>query len=335
MISLLFAGCSINDDKVNLLSIKGNTMGTYYLIKYFEPELKDIKPEEFKLAVDSELRRINYIMSTYVLDSELSLLNVSEANEKNTLSPELALVIDKALKISEESNGAFDITVGPLVNAWGFGPDKTRKVPADKEIGNLKNIIGYKKIHLDLNSKILTKDKSKTYIDLSAIAKGYGVDRVGEFLKEKFKLKNFLVEIGGELRAWGKKGNKNWKIGVESPSMDPAKQGINKVVNISNLAVATSGNYRNFYKYGEEVFSHTIDPITGRPVKHRLLSATVFSNDCMTADAYATTLMVLGPELGIEFSEKNNLMTYLIFEKDKTLLYSISSKLNKFIEDNK
>ncbi len=312
-------------------SLSGRTMGTGYIIKYVAPDLNQTS-EEVKKQVDQLLVDINQEMSTYIPDSEISKLNQNRTGNWIELSPRLFTVVVAAESINQLSDGAFDATIGPLVNLWGFGPDGKHVLPNQTQIDQAKQVIGFEHLQIDKERQSLKKKRPDIYLDLSAIAKGYGVDLVGQFLSD-IGIDNYMVDIGGEIKTRGTKKGEFWKIGIETP--DPSSRTIQKILAISNMAVATSGGYRNFFESGGENFSHTINPKTGYPIKHRLASVTVFDPEsCMNADALATTLMILGPQSGMSFAQTNDVAAYFIYgvqiEEDIELAEAVSPQL-KFL----
>ncbi|MBG08619.1 MAG: hypothetical protein CME68_07660 [Halobacteriovoraceae bacterium] len=308
-----FSGCKEEVKKPK--SLFGRTMGTTYTVRYF-PDLTDSKersqkkPQEVKALIDELLKKINQEMSTYMPDSELSLINSSNNGKKwHALSPRLFKVLKEAKAIYEMTDGAFDITVGPLVNLWGFGPNGERKIPSSEDLKKTRDRVGYHHVIMREVEKKL-KGKEGVYLDLSAIAKGFAVDEVSALLSG-FGFADHMVEIGGEIKTSGSKKGRPWRLAIESPST--IGQSIHKIIGVNTLAMATSGNYRNYFTSNGKSFSHTIDPRTGHPVKHRLASVTVFDRfSCMKADALATALMVMGYKKGLEFAEKNGLLAYFI-----------------------
>lgn len=247
-------------------------------------------------------------------ESIISHINRGENVETNEM---FESVFNLAEKISDNTDGAFDITVAPLVNAWGFG-FKTGNPPTKQTVDSLRAIVGYKKVKL-VNHRI-TKTDARVMLDCSAIAKGYGCDVVARLL-EKRGIKNYMVEIGGEVVTHGISEKRlPWKIGVTKPSDDSlnVNNELQTVLNVKDRAMATSGNYRNFYYRGGKKYAHTIDPATGYPVQHSILSATVLAKHCAEADAYATAFMVMGMEKAKKVLEKHpELMAYLIYSDDK------------------
>lgn len=293
----------------------GMTMGTSYSIK--ASTLPDsLTPTEINRQVKEVLGKVNGQMSTYQKDSELSLFNQNTSTDWVSVSPELYEVIKEALKISQLSDGLFDVTVGPLVNLWGFGPEEMSLSPPDGALIKEKlNQIGYKHLIIKDDSLFVKKDFPELYIDLSGIAKGYGVDQVA-LLLERFGVMDYMVEIGGEIRVKGKNNQgQPWQIAVEKPTAE--KRMIEKILAISDTGMATSGDYRNYFEVDGVRFSHTIDPRTGRPINHKLASVTVLSETSMEADGLATAFMVLGPDEGYKFAERNHIPAFFIIKSDK------------------
>ena len=248
--------------------------------------------------------------STFEKNSLISQINQNKPVKVNDM---FADVFNLAEKVSKETNGAFDITVAPMVNLWGFG-FKTGQHPSKKEIDKLRRIVGYQKVKLVGNT--IKKTDPRIMLDCSAIAKGYGSDVVARFLKRN-GIHNFMIEIGGEIVTMGNSEQRlPWKIGVTKPTDDKLNnnQELETVLNVTDKAMATSGNYRNFYYKGGKKYAHTIDPKTGYPVQHSLLSATVLAKNCATADAYATSFMVMGIDKARALLEKHpELMAYFIY----------------------
>ncbi|MEQ1545933.1 FAD:protein FMN transferase [Methyloglobulus sp.] len=293
----------------------GMTMGTSYNIK--ASKLPDsLTPTEITRQVKALLEKVNGQMSTYQKDSELSLFNQNTSTDWIPVSPELHEVLKEALKISQLANGVFDVTVGPLVNVWGFGPDEMSLSPPDDAVIKDKlNQIGYQHLKLKDDGLFVKKDIPRLYVDLSGIAKGYGVDQVASLL-ERLGLVDYMVEIGGEIRVKGKNNQgQSWQIAVEKPTAE--KRAIEKVLAITDTGVATSGDYRNYFEVEGVRFSHTIDPRTGRPINHKLASITILSETSMEADGLATAIMVLGPDEGFQFAEKNHIAAFFIIKSDK------------------
>lgn len=286
-------------------AVSGPTMGTTYHIKIAQT-LDDAVARQLKSNIDQLLVDVNQHLSTYQADSELSKFNQSQSLEPVAVSKGLYRVVTAAQSISAATGGAFDVTVGPLVNLWGFGPEfKPDQVPTESDIAAAKARIGYRNITRLSDPDRIQKAIPELYIDLSAIAKGYGVDQVAELIESK-GYKNYLVEIGGEVRCQGKNSSgQAWQVAIEKPLAGERR--VQKIVPIVNMAVATSGNYRNFFELDGVHYAHTIDPATGWPVSHDLASVTVLHQSSMISDGWATAFMVLGAEKGYDLAVEENL----------------------------
>lgn len=292
------------------VKLQGPIMGTSYAVKVVGRNLSPADKAPIEKVVLQAMNSVNANMSTYRKDSELSIFNASESTEPQKLSADTLEVVSMAQEISALTNGRFDVTVGPLVNAWGFGPNGPQEEVSDEALTELLSFVGYEKLELDTSNQTLRKSHPKTYVDLSAIAKGYAVDKVVQAI-EALGHPNYMVEIGGEVFAKGTNPNDEpWRIGIETPSAHAP--GIFDVVTLSGDAMATSGDYRNFYENKGQRFSHTIDPKTGRPIKHKLASVSVLAKSCARADAMATALNVLGPVEGPKLAEKQGIAALFI-----------------------
>lgn len=282
-------------------------------------------------SIIRELEKVDEALSPFNKKSVITAVNNNHDIEVNDMFADVFLL---AQKISDDTSGDFDITVAPLVNAWGFG-FKNGKQPTKHNIDSLKNIIGYKKVRLE-GRKVVKKDK-RLMLDCSSIAKGYGSDVVARFLQKR-GVKNYMVEIGGEIVTKGISPKRvPWKIGVTRPvddSLSVSKE-LQSVINVTDKAMATSGNYRNFYYKNGKKYAHTIDPHTGYPVQHNILSATVIADNCATADAYATAFMVMGLEKAQKLLERHpELMAYFIYsDKDGKNKTWCSEKLKKKVAE--
>lgn len=296
-----------------MILIEGETMATTYHITYF-----DSKGRNFKASIDSVLVLVNKSINTYDPASEVSLFNKSKTGIKFNL-PYLLAPIQKAKEVHEATGGAFDPTVMPLVNAWGFGPDK-QGVPDSAKVDSLRRLVGFGKIRFSNDS--LWKTDERAQLDFGGIGQGYGADVITNFLRSK-GVENMFVELGGEGMALGQntESGKPWKIGI----LDPVKtEDFKAYVSLSNRAFTTSGNYYNFREVNGQRFSHTIDPATGYPAQRAILSASVFAADCTTADAWATALMVMGHERAIEVVKDHP-------ELDVFLVYSTPNGVSTFV----
>ncbi|MCA9063003.1 MAG: FAD:protein FMN transferase [Planctomycetaceae bacterium] len=309
---LLFTGC---DESRGPIHLSGATMGTQYHVTIARAPA-DFEVDVMRREIDAELHRINAQMSTYLPDSEISRFNSQSETLWFDVSPEFASVVKRAQEVSEMTGGAFDVTVGPFVDRWNFGPDKTNlAMPSDAEVAALKQAVGFRLIEIRDQPPALRKQRPEVQIDLSAIAKGFAVDRITQLL-ESHGLQHYLAEIGGEVRARGTNAAATaWTVGIEKPVADARL--VHRVVHLRDAAMATSGDYRNFIEIDSRRYSHMIDPRTGYPVDHHLASVSVIADDCVSADAWATALMVLGPEHGYELAQRLGIAA-LMMERTET-----------------
>lgn len=288
-VGAILAACVLSGCKAKpkLVKFVGETQGTYYAITYYAKD-----GVNYQLQIDSLLHRFDSSASMWKPNSLLSRINRNDTTVR--ADETLKTLFRKSMEVSEQSDGAFDITVGPLVEAWGFG--FTSRMKVDKHVvDSLLPLVNYKKLKL-VNEKIAKSDP-RMQMDFNAIAQGYAVDLVGKFLESK-NIESYLVDIGGEVLGKGTKPEGGeWNVGIELPAADSlAERQVKAIVSLRDKALSTSGNYRKYYEENGVRYSHTIDPATGYPVKHTLLSVSVLASDCMTADAYATVMMVKGLE---------------------------------------
>jgi len=323
LVVFALAGCSDSD---KIIKISGNTMGTTYHIVVITSEEQgaSINPKKLKQQIDNLLKIVNQQMSTYQQDSEISRFNHYQKTDWFNVSRDFAFVVANAQKVSQLTQGAFDITISSLVDLWGFGAKTKYTIPSEKQISALLAHTGYQ--HLDVQDQpaSLKKNHSDLNINLSAIAKGFAVDKVSLYLSKK-GFKRYLIEIGGEIKASGKNAqNKDWQIAIEQPDQhNSIVRKTKKTLSLSNEGLATSGDYRNYYIKDGVRFSHTINPKTGKPIKHKLASVTIFNESTMIADAYATAVMVMGGKEGKVFIIKNKIKAYMIFrENDSFTIWS-------------
>ena len=320
---VLMAAC--NRQAVDVMELAGPTMGTTYSIKLAaapDPALRDALQRQ----VEQRLHEINARMSTYLADSDLMHFNRNPSTEWQPVPTELVQLVDQANRISAQTDGMYDITVGPLVNLWGFGNAGTRATaPATPEVAALLKETGYGHLQTRQVPPALRKDVAGLQIDLSSIAKGWAVDQLAQLLIEH-GIRDFLVEIGGELRASGQKAaNRPWRVAIERP-VDEHRE-VQRVIGLRDLAMATSGDYRNFFENGGRRFSHTISPKTGLPVQHSVASVSVVADNCALADAWATALMALGEQRGPEVAESLQLKALFILRVPGGFEERISSAL--------
>ncbi len=309
LLVLVLAGCH-RPPATPELALSGATMGTSYHIKLAERP-PGLTVADLQREVDRCLETIERQMSTYRADSELSRFNRFEESEWFPVSADTALVVTTALEIGQQTGGLFDVTVGPLVNLWGFGPQARRDtVPTDEQIVAARERVGQQYLQTRQTPPALRKLRPGVYVDLSAIAKGFAVDQVAQVC-DRHQLADYLVEIGGEVRASGHRPDGSWwRIGIEQP-LDGARA-IGRVVELDDRSLATSGDYRNFFAAEGQRYSHEIDPRTGRPVTHPLASVSVLAEHCMLADALATALMIMGPDEAYRFAEEHQLDVLLL-----------------------
>ncbi len=290
-----------------LVVIRGQTMGTTFQVK-----LPDMGLDRAKLdaEINALLREVNRQMSTYQKDSEITQFNQSQTTDWVGISEDFGYVLGVAQQISTWSDGAFDVTVGPLVNLWGFGPEAVpERIPPQDSIGTRMAITGYQKLTVQADGKAVRKQHGNMFCDLSAVAKGFGVDKVTAYL-DGLGVRAYFVEIGGEVRVKGRNAKgERWRVGIATPT---EQGGLQKVVDIEDQAIATSGDYHNYFEKDGTRYSHTIDPRTGRPITHYLASVSVIHNECAYADALATAINVMGPDKGFAFALERNLPVFMI-----------------------
>jgi FAD:protein FMN transferase len=319
---LLLSACNRGLD--NTITISGAAQGTSYHITYVAGEFSN-----YRESFDSIFRQIDRSLSTYDTGSLISKINSNDTTI--TVDQYFSDVFNKSIEISEKTKGLFDITVAPVINAYGFGFKKRERV-TNGLIDSLLRFVGYKKVRLSDNKVV--KEIPQVMLDFNAIAQGYTVDVLASFLESK-GVKNYMVEVGGELKAKGTKLNdSSWTVGIENPSESDAEAAsLFTKVRMNNKSLATSGNYKRFYVEDGKKYAHIIDPFTGYPAKNNLLSATVIANDCMTADAYATSFMVMGLEKSKQFLSENKdlgLEVFFIYDENGTW----KKYVTKYFEEN-
>jgi thiamine biosynthesis lipoprotein len=317
LLALLPGACGRQHTPMPQYELIGQTMGTSFSIKVVTDD--ELNGSQLEQEVAGLLSHIDSNLSTWQPDSDLSLFNSNTSTDWIEVTTELCDVIEAALNLSERTGGAFDITVGPLVNLWGFGP-KTREVetvPTDESIASARKRVGYQNLQTDCLTPAIRKSRPDVYVDLSAFAKGYAVDQLAELL-DKQGIENYLVELGGELRLRGHNANsQSWAVAIEKPA--DFERTVQTVVHLTDQAMATSGDYRNFFEIDDQRYSHTIDSRTGRPVAHNAAAVTVISASAASADGLATALLVLGPEEGFEFAERENIAAYFLIRRGSNI----------------
>ncbi|PPI86160.1 FAD:protein FMN transferase ApbE [Marinobacter maroccanus] len=310
----VLAGCSFQPEE-KIWEISGPVFGTSYHINVVLTGDQE-KLETLASGIDEVLESVDASMSTWREDSELSVFNQrTDQSEWISVSAGLFEVLKKANEISRLTDGAFDVTIGPVVNLWGFGPQaRPEQIPSEESLARALAATGFEKLELRADPPAVRATPPQ-YVDLSAIAKGYGVDAVARFLESE-GVEAYLVEIGGEVRVNGRKPDgSTWRLAIEQPVSE--RREVNRVVALDSRAMATSGDYRNYYESEGRRYSHTIDPATGEPIAHKLASVTVIADDCMTADALATGFNVMGYERANEVAVRENIPAYFIVRTEE------------------
>ena len=316
---LALAAC---DSSLPQLDLDGSALGTSFVVSIVEPP-GDLDAEQLRNDVVAVLQRIDELASTWRDDSELTVFNADQSIDWIPVSDEFCVLLERSQEVSKVTDGAFDLTIGPLVNLWGFGPEgQIVTPPSADDIEAAQRRVGFDKLETDCDERLVRKDEPDLYVDLSGWAKGHAVDQLAEMLNQK-GFENYLVEVGGELRVKGlNRESSKWAIGIEAPST--SERVPHAVVNVTNTSVATSGDYRNYFEHQGQRFSHTIDARTGRPVRHNLAAVTVIDASAAYADAMATALLVLGPDAGPALAEKLHVAAYFLV-RDQTDIREITT----------
>ncbi len=322
----LLTACG-SEDLLPTFDLSGNTMGTTFNVTLVAPPA-DIDLDLLQTNIHDRLEHVENIASTYRGNSELSRFNADPSTAWIPVTPEFCHMIAAANDISFMTQGAFDITVGPLVNLWGFGPeDQDAELPTDEEISAAQASVGYEMVETDCDDSAMRKASAAIYVDLSGWAKGYAVDQIADLLDER-QLTNYLVEIGGELRVRGHNAEqKKFSVAIEKPLQNNEMN--YTLIRLSNVSVATSGDYRNFFEHDGRRYSHSIDPRTGRPVSDELAGVTVISTSTAYADAVATAFLVLGPEEGHALAEKLRIAAYFLIRTENGIKEKSTSHFEK------
>lgn len=327
VIALFITQLQRQEEKIPMWRVEGSVMGTTYRVQVVDHTAPDAD------KIHQVLENVNQSMSTYLKSSELSRLNTHSSQAPFKISEALQSVLQESQMIGEQSGGAFDVTIGPLVNAWGFGPDGRVTPPSVEQIEALKAGIGYQKFKLNPQEKSVTKLDPTLYIDLSGIAKGFGVDQVAEHL-QSLGYTRYWVEVGGEVRAFGFNADDlAWRAGIERPAGE-GRRAVYMVLPIQNTSIATSGDYRNRYIDAQGVLrSHTIDPRTGQPVTHQLASVSVIHSKNSSADAWATALNVLGPTEGLKVANQHHIAALFLVRPQGATQGDLNVKLSALISE--
>ncbi len=288
----------------------GVSMASPYHVSFIAPLGEDRLQHAARGAVEAAFNAVDRRMSTFDPGSEIARLNRHTSPDAVELSEETFRVLAEARRVSLATGGAFDVTAGPLVNAWGFGPVKAPRIPARAELARLRDEVGFGLLELDAGARAARKANPGMHVDLSGIAKGYGVDQAAQAL-DRLGVGDYVIELGGELIARGRNARgEPWRAGIEEPQAGPPVP--RSVVPLDGLAMATSGDYRIFFERDGRRYCHEIDPVSGEPVRHRLTQVTVIAKDCTSADAFATALMVLGPDAGHALAERIGVAAHFI-----------------------
>ncbi|MBL3522548.1 FAD:protein FMN transferase ApbE [Serratia plymuthica] len=310
----LLAACNDQETR-SQIDLEGKTMGTFYSVK-ISGDVKISKPL-LQQQVDALLERANDDISTYRPASVLSRFNQSHSTDPQPIPRGMADIILTAQRIGRDTQGAMDITVGPLVNLWGFGPDKRAvKVPEQQQIEAAQKNIGLQHLKLlsDSRGEWLQKDLPNMYVDLSTLGEGYGVDQLVKLMARN-GITNYLVSVGGAVSSRGVNGQgKPWRVAIQKPT--DRENAVQALVDLQGYGISTAGSYRNYFEQNGQRYSHVIDPVTGRPITHRLVSATVIASTALEADGWDTGLMVLGTEKALKLAEEKGLAVYLISKTD-------------------
>ncbi len=294
------------------LKLTGNTMGTTYSIVISDD--MGLRKTTLLEAIEKDLRAVNDQMSTYQDDSEISLFNQRESTDWQPVSAPFVAMVAAAHQLSALSEGAYDVTTAPLIELWGFGRKPGDAIPDQALIDDAMSEVDYKRLEWRETPPALKKSSPRTKVNLSSIAKGYGVDVVAKRLSQ-FGLKDFLVEIGGEIKTRGKSPRGDyWRIGIEKPVAD--QRAVQVALQLTDVAMATSGDYRNYFEQDGVRFSHTLNPQTGYPIDHTLASVTVIADSTAMADGWSTALMVLGPEQGFKVAKDNKLAAFFLYKEE-------------------
>ncbi len=327
VIACLISACS----PLKNMTLTGATMGTIWTVKVIDVSTQ-VNEENMQTGIQSIVDLVNKRMSTYQPDSELSRFNREDSGVWFNISKDTWSVIRQGLSTSQLSSGSFDMTVGPLVNLWGFGPDASmNNLPAPDDIAEALSRVGYEALKLSDGEPYEVLKESNIYLDLSAIAKGFAVDQVADYL-EDLGVNNYMVEIGGELRLKGyNKRGTGWRIAVESPLLN--QRMVQRTLLTGDMAIATSGDYRNYFEAGDVRYSHTIDPVSGYPISHNLASVTVVTPKAMVADSLATAFMVMGAAPSLALAQRENIAVLFIVKGQVRFEELYSDALKPFLEE--
>ena len=321
-----FFSCS--QEKNYNAQLKGNTMGTYYIIDVINIP-KNLKIKKIEKEVQNTLKKANKILSNWDKNSEISVINKLNETTPIKISDELNEVFKTANTINFKSNGFFDVTLDPIIELWGFGykNKQIQKVPSKQQIKSTLSMVGQRSLlNINYENNVLRKKNKNVKINLSSIGKGFGIDLIGKRL-DQLGIRNYLINIGGDILTKGhNKKKQNWVIGIENPNLNVKL--IKEIVNVTNKGLATSGDYKNFFTKGGKKYSHIINPSTGKPITHKTKSVTVIHDNSMKADGWATALLAVGRVDGLKIAEKEKIAVLFIDKIDDKL---VKFKSNEFL----
>jgi thiamine biosynthesis lipoprotein len=324
----VLAACGANQD-AQTIELRGAVMGTTWSVRLAHPP-NDADVRELAAGIERMLAEVDGRMSTWKPTSEVSRFNANPTTDWLALSPATVEVLQAARDVSMRSRGAFDVTVGPLVDAWGFGSEPRAHLPTGDELARLREDVGWQKLDVRGQPPSVRKAVPGVRVDLSALAKGYAIDRVVALLEAR-GYRNALVELGGEVAARGRRTDGMlWRVGIERPV--DGESSVHRTVRLANRALATSGDYRRYVMQDGRRLSHVVDPRTGRPVRHQLASATVIAPNAMEADAWATALMVLGPQEGLAVARREQLDVLLLSWRGSELIEASTPGFARLID---
>lgn len=337
LVAVLVLSACYGGESLKTLRISGQTMGTTYNITAVGVS-GEISAQDLTAQVEAVLSDVNSKMSNWDKNSEVSLFNLSTQTTPIKVSGDFLHVMSAANTVHTLSDQKFDVTLGPLIELWGFGPRKPEDpIPSNEAIETALAAVGQTQVlSFDEAASTITKSDPSVGINLSAIAKGFGIDAVADKLEE-LKIKDYMVEIGGDLIVSGKNDKSAaWRVGIEKP--DPAQKAVELIVSLEDKSLATSGDYRNFVEYDGVRYSHIINPVTGRPITHNTTSVSVVADSAMMADAWATAMLVLGQEEGMKIAEANEIAVYFISRSgnlgDEEYVTNASSTFDKLLHRN-
>jgi FAD:protein FMN transferase len=325
-VAALLTGCGGSDSQIVL---SGPTMGTLYAVKVVAAPV-GVDAAAVRVAIDDVLAQVDREMSGYRADSQIAQFNASTSTDWFPVSPQVARVVQTALEVAQSSGGAFDVTVAPLVNAWGFGAaGRPAQLPDDGELADMRRRVGHRKLQARMSPPALRKEQADLAVDLNGIAPGFAIDALAERLTA-MGVENFMIDIGGEVLARGRNGEgQPWRVAVEKPlDAQPAPYAI---VQLDGMSISTSGEYRQYYMRDGRRYSHTIDPRTGRPVEHELAAVVVIGATSMQVDAWTTALNVLGPEEGYALALERHMPALFVLQRDGRRQPRMTPELEKYL----